>query len=386
MYCRNCGKYLEDDDVFCPECGFRAKTIVKNREPLVDFKSLTLKQKRFFIGICSLLVFIILFFGVYDRFFSEDAVIIRYVEAYSNNDYQKLINLSGIDSNQFITKKNIERKYGTVKQKDITIKSITTNKTKNEHIRTVVYTYDNQDVVMNLRIKENGRKYLLFHDYQIVSTSNDFIAKNIKITVPKDAELFIDDVKLDDKMKIKNSDDLITYKVDSVLRKNVKIAIKLSNGVTFTDTKSVFSNEDINYANLNFNELDEKNQSRLEDIVKKSVEEVVSKATLDKDFNEVKEQDIFTDSLKESSIFSEGYSNLRERYASKGIKDFKVESTAINNIKFVGADRFLVEVLVSYSYKDSDNKLHEKSRLVREVFNDQLLVDEFYLNSLSFMF
>ena len=84
MYCRNCGYKLEEDDFFCPECGRRVKV---KKEPLIDFKNLEKKYRKQFIGLSVLLIIVLVYHFLNSTFFSEEAVIRRYVKAYANKDY-----------------------------------------------------------------------------------------------------------------------------------------------------------------------------------------------------------------------------------------------------------------------------------------------------------
>lgn len=222
MYCGNCGNKIENENVsFCKKCGTKIiKTPKKINKPkkhiTVNFTSIARKKSTKVVLVVIVLILIYIFIN--NLFFSEDATIKSYVKAYANNDYQKIIKLTNIDKNKFMSKKSLTEKYSDKTNKYVKVDILSTNKSKAEHSRTVAYkTLDSEKNIMNLKIKQVGRRYLIFKKYAITST--DLIAKNVTITAPKDYKITIDNVVLDNKYKIKEKSSVITYKVPLLLKK-----------------------------------------------------------------------------------------------------------------------------------------------------------------------
>lgn len=381
MYCRNCGNKLEKEDLFCPECGRRIKI---KREPLIDYKNLEKKYKKQLVGLAVLLIIILVYNFLNSTFFSEEAIIRRYVKSYVNKDYMKVIELSDLKKNKFITSENIQKKYGNSNHNIIDIKILTTNKNKKEHTRTVSYKTNNYSNIISLKIKRKGHKFLIFNNYVI--TSSNLIAENIKITVPKDSKLIVDHIELTKQDKEKEEKSTTTYKIDSILKKDVTISIKLKNGITITDIKSVFNNEEIDYTKLNYTEVDEKNNQKIINVLKKSLQDIVTNAVKGNEFNIIKESNIYTERLKNDTLFEENYNNLKEKYKNKAITEFETTKININNIKLDKEENLALNVTIQYKYKDQEQKTRETTRRINVTLNHDLLIDELYLNNLFYLF
>ena len=283
MYCGNCGNKIENENVsFCKKCGTKIiKTPKKINKPkkhiAVNFTSIARKKSTKVV--LAVIVLIITYIFINNLFFSEDATIKSYVKAYANNDYQKIIKLTNIDKNKFMSKKSLTEKYSDKTNKYVKVDILSTNKSRAEHSRTVAYkTQDSEKNIMNLKIKQVGRRYLIFKKYAITST--DLIAKNVTITAPKDYKIAIDNVVLDNKYKIKEKSSVITYKVPLLLKKNVKEEITLSNNITITNIKNVYSNETLTTKNLYNATIDETSNKNIKDKIKNSITLIVNSAIL----------------------------------------------------------------------------------------------------------
>lgn len=380
MYCRKCGNKISDEDLFCSNCGMRVK--FKKKEPLIDFKNLSDKYKKQLVGLSVLLIVIVVYSFLNNYFFCETAVIRRYTKAYANKDYNEVIELSGITKNEFITLKNINKKYGSNSLNAVDIEVLTTNYTKGEHTRTVKYTVNGSTVTLNLTVKKSGRKFLIFNNYIITSTS--LTANNVEFVIPKEATLNIDGVDLTNKYEKSSTSNTTTYKIDSLLKKDVVITLKLKNGVILTDTRSIFNNEVVNYKNLNYSNVDDASSKKIKGLIKESVTNITSNALDGKAFNDITLDKLYSDNLKKSTLFSDSYNTLLEKYSSKEISDFKISDVNIDNVSVDKNDKLSIKATIKYNYQDT--KEHEKSRVVNIILDDNLLIDEFYLSTLSYMF
>lgn len=381
MYCRNCGNKIEETDLFCSECGKRIKI---KKEPLIDYKNLEKKYKNALTSLGVLLIIILVYNFLNNTFFSEEVIIRKYVKAYANNDYMTVLELSDAKKSKFITKENIKEKYGNSNSNIVDIKILTTNKSKEEHTRTVSYIIDDDTNMISLKIKRKGRKFLLFNNYVI--TSANLVAENIKITVPKDSKLIVDHIELSNQDKKSTKEDKTTYKIDSILKKNVQLSLKLKNKITITDTKSVFNNEEIDYTKLNYTEIDQENNQKITNNIKKSIQDIVVNAIEDKEFNTIKENNIYSETLKNDALFEESYNTLKEKYKAKSATEFEIEDVNINNIKLDEKENITLNVTLQYKYKDKNSKIRETNRRINITLNNDLLINEFYLNNLFYLF
>lgn len=381
MYCSNCGNLLEKEDIFCANCGEKR---TNQKEPLIRISSLTKKQKRQFLTLLILIGMILIYMVIDTFFFSEEATIKKYIRAYINNDYETVIDLSDIEKSKFITPNIIKEKYSSKTNKRVDVKILTTTNSKKEHTRTISYQVNNSSNTITLTIKKVGQKYLIFNDYKITST--DLVANNIQITVPKKTTLMIDKVELTKKDQVQTTEEEVTYQIDSLLKKNVKLSIKLENGMMITDTKSLFNNQNLNYSDIYFDTVDSSSKKKLKERIGESITNIVKGAIDKKEWTDIINNNLYADQLKDSSLFSETYQTLKEKYSTKEIDDFKIIKTNIDTINLIDQEHISVKTTITYPYKDQNGKLHETSRVVKQVYNKDFLIEEFYLTTLSYMF
>lgn len=388
MYCGNCGNKIENENVsFCKKCGTKIiKTPKKINEPkkhiTVNFTSIA--RKKSIKVVLAVIVLIITYIFINNLFFSEDATIKSYVKAYANNDYQKIIKLTNIDKNKFMSKKSLTEKYSDKTNKYVKVDILSTNRSKAEHSRTVTYkTLDSEKNIMNLKIKQVGRRYLIFKKYAITST--DLIAKNVTITAPKDYKITIDNVVLDNKYKIKEKSSVITYKVPLLLKKNVKEEITLSNNITITNIKNVYSNETLTTKNLYNATIDEASNKNIKDKIKNSITLIVNSAILNKDKETIMDKNFFTEKLLSSSTFIDNYMVLKDKCSTKEITSFKIDNIKISSININDNKHLSIKSTISYSYKNNGSK-RSGVRSVIFGFDNDLNIDELYISNLYTLF
>lgn len=388
MYCGNCGNKIENENVsFCKKCGTKIiKTPKKINKPkkhiTVNFTSIA--RKKSIKVVLAVIVLILTYIFINNLFFSEDATIKSYVKAYANNDYQKIIKLTNIDKNKFMSKKSLTEKYSDKTNKYVKVDILSTNRIKAEHSRTVAYkTLDSEKNIMNLKIKQVGRRYLIFKKYAITST--DLIAKNVTITAPKDYKITIDNVVLDNKYKIKEKSSVITYKVPLLLKKNVKEEITLSNNITITNIKNVYSNETLTTKNLYNATIDETSNKNIKDKIKNSITLIVNSAILNKDKETIMDKNFFTEKLLSSSTFIDNYMVLKDKYSTKEITSFKIDNIKISSININDNKHLSIKSTISYSYKNNGSK-RSGVRSVIFGFDNDLNIDELYISNLYTLF
>ena len=283
-----------------------------------------------------------------------------------------------------MSKKSLTEKYSDKTNKYVKVDILSTNKSRAEHSRTVAYkTLDSEKNIMNLKIKQVGRRYFIFKKYAITST--DLIAKNVTITAPKDYKIAIDNVVLDNKYKIKEKSSVITYKVPLLLKKNVKEEITLSNNITITNIKNVYSNETLTTKNLYNATIDETSNKNIKDKIKNSITLIVNSAILNKDKETIMDKTFFTEELLSSSTFMDNYMVLKDKYSTKEITSFKIDNIKISSININDNKHLSIKSTISYSYKNNGSK-RSGVRSVIFGFDNDLNIDELYISNLYTLF
>ena len=383
MYCTKCGTKNNDNDKFCIKCG---NVLVSKKTNYFDLKKAKKKinkyekklkdiynknKRRITIGI-GIIILLFLYAIINNLCFSEDVIIKKYIYAYENNDYATVINLSDIDKNEFMSNKSIERKYGSIENNKITIKTITTNNTNSVHNRTVLYEKNGITTSKTLKIEKKLFGNLIFSKYII--SSDDLTAYNVKVSIPSDATLYIDDVKIKDKYLDSSNKDENTniYKIPSLLKKDVKITIKLNNGLELSNTKSVYNDEAINYKNLSYNDMDSNNFNKIIKKIKNELTEIITDALNNKD----KEDDY---------EYKSEYDYLKNRLKNSNVTNFNIKKIKLNNVS-LSSDNITLRLSMEYKYKDKNKKDHEKSRSIMVSLDNGLEIDKLYLYNIYYIF
>lgn len=391
MYCSNCGNKLEENDIFCSECGKKREDFKKSNSKKRNKKPIALSKrtKNLVLIIVIFITFIFLYKVLDNTLFSEEQTIKKYVTAYSKNDYNTIINLSDINRNEFMSKETILKKYGEKTDEFVNVKILSDNKNKKEHTRTIqYYKIPTEKNIINLSIKEAGNKYLLFKNYVI--TSNNLTAENIEITIPKDTNLIVDDVEMNNKYQTKETSKKKVYKIKEVLSKNVLLQLKLQNDITITSVRNFFDNESITIDNFYNNKLDDKSKKIVEDKIDKAVTNIVKSALEGKEFSEMNSTEIYTDTLLKSTAFSTNYNNLKEKLKVKNVKNFSIKKINISNIYLNSNNINIIEfnAKITYNYQNETNQEVNSSRNVKILLDNSLnlKVHDILLSNLQALF
>ena len=393
MYCGNCGHKIIEGSTYCDNCGYKLENIKEVHcqssitKENINHKLKELRHNKYTKAIITLLIIAILYNTINFMFFSENRVIKQYVKAYANNDYETLIKLSNIDKNEFVNDKVITDKYGTKTNDYVHINILSQNNSSKEHPRTVEFSTINQDkTIMNLTIKKAGHKFLIFNKYVI--TSSDLTAQDVNVTTSPDVKVKIDGVSLTDKYKQEETNDKITYQIPFLLKKNVKMEITLNNGVTVTNTKNVYSYEELTTAKLYNATLDNNTNKKINSELKNTLKSIVNSALTNKSIDEVKKDTELTSNISDLTVFEDDYNTLKLKYQNKEVKDFKIDDIKIMQIDIADDNKIDIKVKVSYSYKDKTNRTRSTTRSINASFeNDtQFLIDNIYLSNLYTFF
>ena len=110
---------------------------------------------------------------------------------------------------------------------------------------------------------------------------------------------------------------LLPTKYHFFLKKNVKEEITLSNNITITNIKNVYSNETLTTKNLYNATIDETSNKNIKDKIKNSITLIVNSAILNKDKETIMDKTFFTEKLLSSSTFMDNYMVLKDKYSTK---------------------------------------------------------------------
>ncbi len=228
MFCENCGTKNENDAKFCESCGAPLnfeETPAPVKEELVapaettpvtftakESKPMSKKSKLIWTIVGAVAILSCLFYWVGKSASDPEKVVTKYIDSISNENYAKAYECMSIEGSEFTTKdmfiKIMEERTKTSSEKilNYTVREYPST-TPLMKTYTVSYTQpgnsyvDTMDVTL---IKQPSKKWLFFDDYRIAES--DLIVKDYYVTVPVGTEVYIDEIKVEDKYLVKYED------------------------------------------------------------------------------------------------------------------------------------------------------------------------------------
>ena len=235
MFCEKCGAKNDNNAKFCEGCGTALETAETVLESAKGFKTpekesfvapdlsdgsktvssnnfsektktpMSLKNKIIIIVVAVLVVLCGLLYYLGKVVTDPKKIVERYFESITSNNYAEAYECMDIESGEFTTKDMFVKVMENLNEED---KKSVTNYTVKENINQnplmksyeITYTQKGRNDIYSMDItlmKQASKKWLFYDDYKVAE--NGLIAKQYSVTVPDGTELYIDDIKVDEK-------------------------------------------------------------------------------------------------------------------------------------------------------------------------------------------
>lgn len=219
MYCPECGCKNVDGAAYCENCGTKLAGIPGNVKQNGTFEesqvqnageytagaaaaskakkgaSFTKLNKALLIEIPVAIISLVIFIMVFQAKFSAKNVVERYVEGMGNGNWNQVYDTLYLkDSGDFMSKQafvTAQTINGTKWDEDLEVQNV---RKKTGSIYRVKYEGGNGIQRIDVKVKRSGLTWK-------VDEADTFLAKNFSVAVPKDAEIKIDGIKPDSKLK-----------------------------------------------------------------------------------------------------------------------------------------------------------------------------------------
>lgn len=367
MFCEKCGTKNEDAARFCEKCGATLEVKKeKNSDPIqknafvaprvnadpakAPFgeegfqkpkkKPMSLKTKIILSVVGILLLVIGLAWVAGSTLTNPERIVRKYYENMSLQKYDEAYKYIDVEDSEFMTKDMfVEAMENTADEKmlNFTLQEASEN---NSLVKKFIITYTRKGGVFTSNsevflMKQPSKKWLLFDDYKIVS---DKIAKSYSITIPSGAEIYIDDIKVDEKY---TENDAINkkYRIPSIFKGMHEIKVSAPFGKEKTFDVQVIKDGCEDKFGI---ELTDQAQKEVSECAKDFLKAFVA-AAMDKTSLEESNLDFSNNADMES--VQKSYNSLK----NKGIHD-GVEIKDISFQKFDSKSGYGVSVNYGYTY------------------------------------
>lgn len=389
MFCEKCGAKNEDNAKFCEECGaildtestisaetsdvskttFTAPALDGN-EPEVVFKNtpaekveikpMSLKTKLILLVSGILVILCFSLYSIGKSITSPEKIVKKYFENISSKNYTEAFECIDIDSNEFTTKElfvKVMEKQNEKNNSEILNYTVTEKLDQNPLMKTFTVTYtqkgNSSTSTMNVTlIKQASKKWLFYDDYKIAE--NGLIAKECSITVPAVAEVYIDDIKVDESYVEKSSETTSTsqnnktYVIPSIFEGTHTVKVKAPFAKEYVSDEHINNGERINVYSLELADASKEEVSKIaEDFVNKTITSAINK----KSFDEIKTY--FATNADMESI-QEKYDDFAEKSINDegvGVKSIAFDKFKSNpNKEYQSNSNYTVSLEYEYNY------------------------------------
>lgn len=370
MFCEKCGTKNDDNAKFCEKCGaaievfeavyagsggesgtFENKDnggfVAPNAGYDGDFdmgyesggykapkKSMSLKNKILLVLVGAVVVCGSSLYYIGKLATSPEKIVEKYFENVSSKRYAEAYECMDIDGNEFTTKDMFVKVMENKNKDDNTeILNFTVKEQFEQNPLTkryiVTYTQKGSKNTSSEEItlmKHSKKKWLFYDDYRIAQ--DGLVAVNYSVVIPEGAEIYIDDIKVDEKYAEKNlnENDLYgvaekSYTIPSIFSgmHRIKVTAPFANDKEFEDY--IENGESTEVYNL---EVNEQTKTELSKLAEEFTQKFVASAVEKKSFDELKSY--FSDKTALDNI-QDIYDNLTE----KGVND---EGVGVKSITF----------------------------------------------------
>ncbi len=279
MYCENCGQKNEILGRFCENCGVEMRMYSDSSdtttEPVINNGLNPYRQshqengigrnnsqnylKMPSKGVLVIIVFLAILLVTYKSFayfMAPEQVVDRIMQALAKQDYAKAADYFDLPNNDFISVASLEKavksnmpsllnynlKPATVKDQSPIL--------RNYNIKYTVAGYKEEHEMNMVLIKQKEKKYLIFENWKM--SSDNLITKDWVISIPKGAELFIDNKKVSSQYQNFSQSDAYTdhYVIDKICKGQYQIKVTLNGYNSFQKEYRAGENVYINIQTL----------------------------------------------------------------------------------------------------------------------------------------
>lgn len=343
-FCEECGKKNKNDSVFCENCGVKFNK---------GFDILSIYNGKYksikIIGTVVALV-LIMIIVVLKSVSSPDATIKSFCSAIKKHDYKKIYGLLYLPKSEFLSKTKFEDYFSIDERIEIASckgKRVEDTEPTVMKYEVILTNPDNEKAELEITLsKKKNRKFLLFNNWGIYS--ENMIVSEWKVTVPRGSTLYIDGVKINNKVSETSTTDEYIIKNLFKTSYQVKVTHPLSDDEVEDNELPVYdlviSNSDINIKDAIKKKTDE---------IKNIVSKIQEVALISNDYNSLNDIlasnhkiDIedFAQSIKEQIDSYSSYSFDVKEYKNINITDLRIISSKIIDEETVQFDtRFTTE-------------------------------------------
>ncbi len=401
MYCSECGAKIKKGAAFCEKCG---SPVPKEKRDLEDEnkeneeprKKMSKGKK---IGLFLLLLIVLLLVGGYvflDHYFSPEKMASKYLDAWIQNDNQKIYDLLDLGNDKTFVSYEIFKEVFEEEQealKDIsnyTIKKIDYSDGGLTAKVLIGYTVKDrpreEEIEIDL-VKAKEKKLYLFDDWQVVINTENFLAQDYAIKVPKGSSVTLDNIKLTDTYLDQNDSSEINdiYTIPKIFTKEITIEVETPYGIKLTK-KTVPSSEDVFELDLNVDDLSDEMKNTLTEKIKTDLNAFYKNVLDKKNWDSIKENYIYNELAPEDlkKAYQKLYEDITEE-ESTPLKSFTVTEVKLSDISLTTEGKFEVEARISYNYTvgyDKD-KTHESKNAYTSTFTYDYFEEEYKLSNIS---
>lgn len=366
MFCENCGVEVKKEGNFCENCG--AGLINEKKEPK------TKKQKiieRVIIGVLIVLGFMYVWFK---HQLSPEVMAKDYFLAVVNQDIDKLYNYIDVDESEFITKdilkEVVENKSseGKMDLKSYTINDVTMSYDGVSASVDIDYVLRKNNKSSSLRVefvKNEGKKYLFFDDWRIVTDDQSFISiqNDYTIEVPKGSTIAIRGMEVDkkyiDTYRSTSTHDI--YEIPAIFGSTYKMKIALPFGFD-VDSELVTARRSSYKFEFKEEEIPDNVKTQIKETAKSGLQVLYDGAIAQKSFEEIK-----------SAFDYEGadLESLKQIYEKLqiGVSDSKLNAIQFTDINFheIKSDKETIKISMKVDYSYTIGEVEKKKFMYIEV-------------------
>ena len=358
MFCEECGTKNKQGSAFCEKCGhkFEQQSVQREKKPMSKKNKIILGVV---IGVVALLTAA---YFIISAMFKPEKVALKYFKAFTSKDADAIYNTLKLEDSKFVSKKILKEAIGN--DDEIELENYSVDEVeKDGQITTVVIKYvekgETKERTKTIRLAKSSEKQWLIFDKWVVDTS-DIIAKDVKVSVPKDSTLKINGIKVPGKYEKDTIGNTVYYEIPKMIKGKYKVTAELNNGIELEGEMKVSDN----YIRFNSSSLGlaESSKKEVTKDIKESVDTIYQAVIAKKNFSEIKDK--FAEDYQSDfeSLYNDTKKYVMTDYSS--LKEFKLNDIKVKSVSIYDG-KVSVTFEMNYDYKvahKSGDKTEEKEK------------------------